>query len=212
MNNNGATEYTRAGNFQMDLSGNLLTPSGQQVQGWMATNGVVNTGGPIGNITVPVGTLQAPQATTEYHPERQLRLLRQPPARASDWSAPITVYDSLGTAHVLTLNFAADRRQHLVLHRHRARRGCGRRHGGRSPPARAPCTLRFNSSGQLTVTPPAGSPIALSMPGLSDGAAAMSINWNPDNADGTGTLTQFDQSSATSANTQDGSAAAQLTW
>ena len=39
----------------------------------------------------------------------------------------------------------------------------------------------------------------------------MSVSWSPYNADGTGTLTQFDQSSATSANTQDGSAAAQLT-
>ena len=29
----GATQFTRAGNFQVDLSGNLLTPTGEDVQG-----------------------------------------------------------------------------------------------------------------------------------------------------------------------------------
>ena len=30
----GATEYTRAGNFQVDANGNLMTATGQFVQGW----------------------------------------------------------------------------------------------------------------------------------------------------------------------------------
>ncbi len=64
VNNGGVTQYTRAGSFQTDLSGNLLTPSGAYVQGWTATNGVLNTGGPVGNIVVPVGAMQAPVATT----------------------------------------------------------------------------------------------------------------------------------------------------
>jgi len=72
-----------------------------------------------------------------------------------------------------------------------------------------PITLQFNGSGQLTGTTPA-EPINFAFqPG--DGAAAMSVNWNPIDADGTSSLTQFDQSSATSASTQDGAAAAQLT-
>src|ERR1017187_3744217 len=61
--NGDATVFTRAGNFQVDLSGNLLTPTGEKAQGWMAAGGVVNTGGPTGDITVPVGTLQTPKAT-----------------------------------------------------------------------------------------------------------------------------------------------------
>src|ERR1039457_5893 len=32
----GNTSYTRAGNFQVDKSGNLLTNSGDKVQGWTA--------------------------------------------------------------------------------------------------------------------------------------------------------------------------------
>ena len=46
-------------------------------------------------------------------------------------------------------------------------------------------TLTFNSSGQLT-SPAAGSPITVAIPGLSDGAADMSLSWNPYNADGSG--------------------------
>ena len=33
------------------------------VQGWTAQNGVVNTSGPIGNITIPSNALQTPSAT-----------------------------------------------------------------------------------------------------------------------------------------------------
>src|SRR5689334_19939010 len=31
---NGQTEYTRAGNFQVDTDGNLTTATGEKVQGW----------------------------------------------------------------------------------------------------------------------------------------------------------------------------------
>src|SRR5271154_1392305 len=56
----GATEYTRAGNFQVDANGNLVTATGQFVQGWTATAGVLSTSGSISNITIPTGGLQAP--------------------------------------------------------------------------------------------------------------------------------------------------------
>src|SRR5215469_6720019 len=65
--NQGNTLYTRAGHFQTDKSGNLLTDTGQRVQGWTTidpTTGQVNTNGPIGNIIVPVGSLHPPSATS----------------------------------------------------------------------------------------------------------------------------------------------------
>ncbi|HXM44195.1 MAG TPA: flagellar hook protein FlgE [Bryobacteraceae bacterium] len=210
VNNNGATEFTRAGSFQVDLSGNLLTPSGQQVQGWMATNGVVDTGGAIGNITVPVGALQAPQVTTTMTVSANFNASATTGA-TSDWSAPVTVYDSLGTAHVVTVNFqqtAANTWSYTATVP-----GADVTAGTAGTPYDIPNgsgSLTFNSSGQLT-SPAAGTPIAFAIPGLSDGAADMSVSWNPYNADGTGTLTQFDQSSATSAVGQNGAAAAQLT-
>src|SRR5450755_2151346 len=44
-NKAGDTLYTRAGNFQLDGNGNLVTSTGQFVQGWMSTNGVLSTSG-----------------------------------------------------------------------------------------------------------------------------------------------------------------------
>ena len=44
----GNTLYTRAGNFQTDKSGNLLTDTGDKVQGWTTidpTTGAVDTNG-----------------------------------------------------------------------------------------------------------------------------------------------------------------------
>jgi flagellar hook protein FlgE len=208
--NNGVDEYTRAGSFQTDLSGNLLTPSGQYVQGWTATNGVVNTGGAIGNIVVPVGANQPPVATQNVSLSANLDAAAAT-GSASDWSAPITVYDSLGTSHVLTINFqktAANTWSYNVTVP-----GSDVTAGTAGTPYTIPNasgTLQFSASGQLT-SPAAGSPITIKIPGLSDGAADMNITWNPYNADGSATLTQFDQSSASSANSQDGSAASQLT-
>ncbi|MGO4882625.1 MAG: flagellar hook protein FlgE [Bryobacteraceae bacterium] len=210
VNDDGATQYTRAGSFQVDLSGNLLTPNGQEVQGWMATNGVVNTGGPIGNISVPVGSLQPPQATKNVTLSANFDASATTGA-ASDWSAPMTVYDSLGNSHVLTLNFqqtAANTWSYTATVP-----GADVSAGTPGTPYALPNgtgTLTFNNSGQLT-SPAPGNPITFAIPGLNDGAADMSLSWNPYNASGAGTLTQFDQSSATSAVTQDGSAAPQLT-
>jgi len=208
VSNNGTTQYTRAGSFQVDLSGNLLTPSGQQVQGWMATDGVVNTGGPIGNITVPVGAMQAPQATQNITLSANFDASAAT-GSASDWSAPITVYDSLGNAHVLTLNF-----QQTAANTWSCQAtvpGADVQGGTAGTPydIGSPVALQFSSSGQLTGTTPA-EPINFAFQ-PSDSAAPMSVNWNPINSDGTSPLTQYAQSSATSGATQDGSAASQLT-
>jgi len=217
--NGDAAQYTRAGSFQVDLNGNLLTPTGEQVQGWMATNGVLDTGGPIGNITVPVGTMEPAVAsqniTLNANMDASVAI-----GSASDWSAPITVYDSLGTPHVLTINFektAANTWSYAVT-------VPGADVSSGTPgtpyqiyPASGPLpTLQFGdatnnqSAGQL-ISPAAGSPITFSLTGLTDGAQDMNLSWNPYDANGNGTLTQFDQSSAVSASSADGSAAAQLT-
>src|SRR5579871_4834224 len=60
-NGQGNTLYTRAGSFQLDLQGNLLTNTGEKVQGWTqidTTTGAVNTNGPTGNIVIPVGSVK----------------------------------------------------------------------------------------------------------------------------------------------------------
>src|SRR6266542_6483037 len=57
-NTQGNTLYTRAGNFQVDDAGNLLTNTGERVEGWTnidSATGLLDTNGAIGDIVVPVG-------------------------------------------------------------------------------------------------------------------------------------------------------------
>src|SRR4051794_18102788 len=99
----GNTLYTRAGNFQADKFGNLLTGTGLRVQGWTtinSTTGEVDTNGPIGNIVVPVGAVKPPTPTTTMTIDLNLNSSAAS-GPTSAFSTPITIYDSLGTSHVL---------------------------------------------------------------------------------------------------------------
>jgi flagellar hook protein FlgE len=59
------TYYTRDGAFEYDAMGNLVLPgSGHFVQGWMATNGNLNTSAAVTNITIPSGKSMAAEETT----------------------------------------------------------------------------------------------------------------------------------------------------
>src|ERR687894_750495 len=50
--------FTRAGSFDFDGQGNLVTPDGAVLQGWTANAaGVINTNGPIGDLKVPYGQI-----------------------------------------------------------------------------------------------------------------------------------------------------------
>jgi flagellar hook protein FlgE len=65
-NSSGEQLFTRAGSFDFDGAGKLVTPDGSILQGWMAdADGVVNPNGPIGDLSVPYGQLVNPTATTE---------------------------------------------------------------------------------------------------------------------------------------------------
>ncbi len=59
----GQQMYTRAGSFSFDALGNLNTPEGATVQGWSATNGVINTNATTSGLRLPFGQVLSPQAT-----------------------------------------------------------------------------------------------------------------------------------------------------
>src|SRR5258708_5565612 len=68
-NSQGNTLYTRAGNFQVDDAGNLLTNTGERVQGWTSIDnatGQLNTTGAIGDIVVPEGAAKPTIASTAF--------------------------------------------------------------------------------------------------------------------------------------------------
>jgi len=210
-NANGNTMYTRDGTFQVDNSGNLTTATGQDVQGWTAVDasGNINTSGPISNIQISTGALKPPLATTDMTVSLNLNSAAAADATSS-FTVPVTAYDSLGTPHVLTMDFqktGANTWSYQVT-----APGADVTAGTAGTPFDIPNasgTLTFDTSGQLT-SPAPGAPITVAIPGLSDGAADMNISWNPYDAAGAGLVTQFGQASASSANTQNGAAAAQL--
>jgi flagellar hook protein FlgE len=202
-------EYTRGGNFQVDQAGNLETSTGQVLQGWMAgPDGTVASNGPIGNITVPTGTLKPPQQTSQFSFSLNLDANATAGPPPTTFSSSIQVYDSLGTAHTLTATFTATGTP-------------GQWNYSVSVPnadLTAPFTpvtgtLTFNSSGQLISPAATDPPPQISITGFADGAADMTgttaLTWNLFTGTA-GDITQFASPSEISALSQDGSAAAQL--
>lgn len=60
----GQTQYTRAGAFNLDAGGRLVTADGSLVQGWNAVNGAINEGGALADLAVPAAAVAPAAATT----------------------------------------------------------------------------------------------------------------------------------------------------
>jgi flagellar hook protein FlgE len=98
----GGLFYTRAGKFDFDRDGYLVTPDGLIVQGYpIDING--NTL-PIDEISLPNGT-NSPRATDEITFELNLDATAD---NGDTFDSTVTVYDSLGTPVELTFQFTYD--------------------------------------------------------------------------------------------------------
>src|SRR5690242_20232551 len=64
--------YTRAGNFSVDKDNFLVTADGQQVLGYPAANGVVNTGQALSPLQLGAGTISPPTTTTSVQIQTNL--------------------------------------------------------------------------------------------------------------------------------------------
>jgi flagellar hook protein FlgE len=100
--------FTRAGSFDFDGAGNLVTPNGSILQGWMAdANGVINSNGPITDLSVPYGQVVAPVATGGAGVTAGW-LAGNLPADATVGDiiqTAITMYDELGIAQEMSYTF-----------------------------------------------------------------------------------------------------------
>jgi len=94
--------YTRAGSFNFDSLGQLVTADGALVQGWAADNGVVNPNGPLTDIKLPISTLMGAQETDSA---TFVGNLPSDGKLGTVLNKSIDVYDKLGNARSLTVTF-----------------------------------------------------------------------------------------------------------
>ncbi|GAB6908858.1 putative Flagellar hook protein FlgE [Desulfosarcina cetonica] len=236
----GGSYYTRAGNFEWDAQGNLVTTDGYIVQGYsIDTDGTVaqTTSG----IALPNGTSE-PKATTEI----TFGLNLNSEAEDGDtFSSSITTYDSRGSEVTLDIRFTR-----VVNYDHDADATTASLTGWTwdvvttSLPTGASCDggsgyLEFNSDGSLnesasfttyttanvvdlngdgtpdnTVGENSGFNPIIQISGLNGDAAAddMNVTWTflNENGDSDGSITSYGSESAKTAQSQDGYASGSL--
>ena len=95
--------YTRAGSFNFDSLGQLVTPDGSLVQGWVANaDGVVDTNTQLDTLRLPIATLMGAEPTTRSEFGGNL------PADAADGTVlnrTIEIYDAVGSPRTLAVQF-----------------------------------------------------------------------------------------------------------
>ncbi|WP_426976125.1 flagellar hook protein FlgE [Pseudarthrobacter sp. O4] len=95
--------FTRAGAFSPDAANQLVSPDGGILQGWTATNGVINAGAPVGGITLNPNTMVA-KATDTVTLDGNLPSDYATTGAALD--RVVKVYDGAGAERSLTVTFA----------------------------------------------------------------------------------------------------------
>ena len=181
------TTYTRAGAFDLDADGRLVTTDGKIVQGWTGVNGVINTGGAVGNVALPDGAIAPAVATrnatmggnlpSETLPANPTAV---PAVAAGTIVRDMDVYDANGNATVVSLTFT-------------------RTAGGWdvSAPGATTVSLAFNNGTQaagnpaaLTVAGPSGN-VAVDLTGLTSYAGVSTASVTGQDGRAAGTLESF---------------------
>lgn len=208
LDNNGSRSYSRAGSFQVDREGYIVNASADQL--------VVNNADDEGNITGAVGPLRldtsniTPKATTRLDVGLNLDSSQKIPntipfdpeiPSSFNHSTSLTVYDSLGGAHLSTMYFVkAPLTNMWEVHTFVDGKNVK---GGEAAPYQAD-TLTFDGAGALSHIN--GNPIPpgkIEYPGfdVGSGAAPLALSINLMGATPT---TQFGSSFNVSALTQNG--------
>ena len=206
---NGATSFTRAGNFAVNKNNFLVTQDGQQVMGYPAVNGVVTPSLGLSPLQLGAGTISPPTPTSTL----QIAANLDASANVGDtFATPVTIFDSLGTSHVLTFTFtktAANAWSYSIGIPAADVSGSATIASG---------SLAFNGNGTLvgvtptaggTVTGAAGNVKGIAIAGLTDGASNMAFDWDLFNGT-TPVVTQVAGASSTSSTQQNGSASGTL--
>ena len=223
ISDNDLTQYTRAGNFQLNANLQVVTINGELVQGWVrAGPGAIDSNLPFGDITLQGQQTIDPSPTTEMTIRANLQA-----GATTSFSRPIQIFDALGASHIVTLTFtpvpaspgASSSFDVTVTMPSEdiIDEGTGLPPGADvNMIAAGPFLIDFDSSGTLIVP---GSPyeITLDMGSIvpaveyGNGAADLLIVWDLLDDLGQPTLTSFGAPSAVTEIFQDGTASAELT-
>ena len=94
--------YTRNGSFSVDVDGNMVDNSGNILQGWVATNGLVDSSQAPTDIAIPVGESTNARATTTASFSGNLDATQ---ANGATHVVDSIIYDSLGKEHTLSVTY-----------------------------------------------------------------------------------------------------------
>jgi flagellar hook protein FlgE len=186
--------FTRAGNFRIDKNDELVSADGFSVLGYMATqDGILDTSSPLSPITIDRGTIIPACATSNFTVKGNLDCRT---VVNGSFSAPVTVYDSLGASHTVTLGFTKtdtgwDWTASIP----------GADTGATGTEIIGSGSVSFDGAGNLasgTTNP------TLSLAGLVTGASDMDITFNLVDADGNSNITDHAVDSNFSKIVQDG--------
>jgi flagellar hook protein FlgE len=194
--------YTRDGTFNINKDGNLVNPSGLQVQGYQANpDGTFQAS--ISSLKVPTSALPA-NATTKMSVTANLDQTTLAtkdagtpltfdvtnPSATSDYSTTMTVYDSLGAGHTMDVYFNQNASGDWTWN------AVSQADATAAPAVVGTGTLTFDTTGALT----AGNTGAIATTFTGANATAITLDFGT----GTNGVTQFASPSNVSSQSQDG--------
>jgi flagellar hook protein FlgE len=191
----GISYYTRAGKFEWDNVGNLVTPDGFIVQGY-SIDPATGTVGPIGDIALPNGT-SAPNPTQNI----SFGLNLDSDAIVGDtFTSSITTYDSLGSEAILDVVFT------------RTAAGwdwaVNVSHDNPAATSASSGSIVFDANGNLdpAASTPANANPTIVLANIDPAATPQTITWNYLDAAGAsdGSITGYSSESSKTAQSQDG--------
>jgi flagellar hook-basal body protein len=163
-------------------------------------NGAVNTNTNPVPIVLPLGATEAAQATQTISATVNLNATA---SVGTTFTTPITIFDSLGQSHQAAIVYD---KTGTSTWNYEVTLPPGDAAG---VPVNNVGTLTFDSNGNLTS--PTGSVAGISFPGMADGAADLTLNWDLDGGGSTPTVTQLASANSNNTVKQDGFASGDYT-
>ncbi len=185
-------QLTRAGDFQLSSSGDLITADGNGVQGYPAVNGVVDLNMPLQTMNLPTAKTQVAHATTEF---AFTTSLNSAAALGSSFTSSTSIYDSLGQSHLVSASFTKTGANQWGYSLDLPAGDAASSSGNTG-------TLTFNPNG--TLASPTADVTGITFAGMADSSSDINTTWSLYDSGGNSLVTEGALASTTNANSQNG--------